>query len=122
MTPTHRQFARFLTTARQAAGLSMEALAEQVGTSKSNIHYWELGEWLPSPIQLEPLAQALGVSYEDLFAKAGYDPAMLPDPEPYFRAKFPGASPRKLRAEAKRLYESLDNETPERPARKGRRR
>jgi transcriptional regulator with XRE-family HTH domain len=107
MAPKHRQFAKYLTTHRQAAGLSMDALAERVGASKSSVHYWESGEWLPSLGQLEPLAQALGVSYEDLFAKAGFDPATLPEPEPYLRAKFPGASKRKL-AEAKRLFEQID--------------
>lgn len=117
MTPK-TSFAKYLVKRRNAVGLSMETLAEMIGTSKSNIHYWESGEWVPSAVQVEPLAQALGVSYEDLFARAGHDPAELPEPEPYFRVKFPSASDRKLR-EAKRLFDQLD--AAERRAKKGRR-
>ncbi len=101
------QFGKYIAKRRKAVGLTTEALAEQVGTSRSAIHYWETGKWLPSVSQLEPLAQALEVSYEELFVKAGHDPDVLPDPEPYFRLKFPGASDRKLK-EAKRLFEQTE--------------
>lgn len=100
------QFAKYLVARRKAAGLSMEALAKQVGTSKSAVYYWESGEWLPSVAQLEPMARALGVSYEDLFEKAGHDRETLPEPEPYLRTKFPGISNRKLN-EAKRLFDQI---------------
>jgi transcriptional regulator with XRE-family HTH domain len=116
--PPKTSFAKYLVKCRKAAGLSMDALAEKVGTSKSNIHYWESGEWVPGAVQLEPLAQALGVSYEDLFARAGHDRAELPQPEPYLRVKFPGISDKKL-SEAKRMFDQI--EAAERRAKKGRR-
>lgn len=120
MNPKNHQFASFLTKHRKAAGLSMEELAGQVGTTKSNVHYWESGEWLPSAGQLEPLAQALKLSYEDVFAAAGYShPAGLPEPEPYLRAKFPGISERKV-TEAKRLFRQI--EASEQRSKKGRER
>lgn len=118
MTPK-TPFAKYLVKRRKAAGLSMDALAETVGTSKSNVHYWESGEWVPSTVQLEPLAQALGVSYEDLFARAGHDRAELPQPEPYLRVLFPGISDKNF-DEAKRLFDRID--AAERRPKKGRRR
>jgi transcriptional regulator with XRE-family HTH domain len=118
MTPKHPQFAAYLTKHRKAAGLSMDALAEQIGTSKSSVYYWESGEWVPSAIQLEPLAQALGVSYEDLFVRAGHDRAELPRPEPYLRVLFPGISDKNF-DEAKQLFERID--AAERHPKKGRR-
>lgn len=104
MAPKHRQFAAFITTHRQQRDLSMAALAEAVGVTKSNVHYWESGEGLPNASVLQPLAEALGVSYEDLFALAGYaSPQGLPEPTPYLRAKFPDA-PKKAIAEAERFF------------------
>lgn len=97
MTPKHATFGRYLTRQRKAAGLSLRALAEQVGASKSSVHNWESGEWLPEIGLLEPLAQALGTSYEELFVKAGYDRETLPSPQPYFRLILPGASDRQIR-------------------------
>jgi len=104
---SNSQFGQYLIERRKAVGLTVEALAEKVGTSRSALHYWQTGKFLPSVSQLEPLAQALEVSYEELFEKAGYDPDLLPDPEPYFRLKFPGASDRRLK-EAKRLFEQTE--------------
>jgi transcriptional regulator with XRE-family HTH domain len=97
MTPKHTQFGKFLARQRKAAGLSMDALAEQIGASKSSIHHWEAGDWLPEIGLLEPLAQALSTSYEELFVKAGYDRETLPSPQPYFRLILPGASDRQIR-------------------------
>lgn len=101
------QFGKYIAKRRKEVGLTTEALAEKVGTSRSALHYWETDKFLPSVSQLEPLAQALAVSYEELFEKGGYDPDVLPDPEPYFRLKFPGASDRRFR-EAKRLFEQVE--------------
>lgn len=104
MPPKHRQFAAFITKHRKQRDLSMAALAEAVGVTKSNVHYWESGEGLPNANVLQPLAEALGVSYEDLFALAGYaSPQGLPEPTPYLRAKFPSA-PKKAIAEAERFF------------------
>lgn len=97
MTPKHPQFAKYFTRQRKAAGLSMQALAEQVGASKASVFHWEAGDWLPEIALLEPLARALDTSYEDLFVKAGYDREALPSPQPYFRLILPGASDRQIR-------------------------
>lgn len=103
-----RQFAAYLAKHRKRRGLSMSDLAKAAGTTKSNISYWESGKWLPKADQLQPLAEALGVSYEDLFAIAGYaSPEALPEPTPYLRAKYPDA-PKKALAEADRFFRQFD--------------
>lgn len=108
MSPEHRQFAAFITEHRTPRGLSMARLADQLGVTKSNVHYWESGEGLPKAQILEPLAQALGVSYEDLFALAGYSrPEGLPAPAPYLRAKFPDLSDEAI-AEAERFFKRFE--------------
>lgn len=109
MPSKHPEFAAFITTHRDALGLSRNQLAKAVGVHRSNITYWESGEGLPMANVLEPLARALKVSYEDLFALAGYThPEGLPEPVPYLRAKFPSISKRAL-AEAERLFEGFDD-------------
>lgn len=118
MPAKHRQFATFITTHRKALGLSMNQLAKEIGAPRSRIHYWEQGEYLPHVEVLEPLAQALRVSYEDLFALAGYThPDALPSPQPYLRAKFPRASKRTL-AEAERLFTELETQEAKRSKKK----
>lgn len=51
---------------RRAAGLSQEALAEQVGVSRQAIGKWESGASLPGLDNLQELARALGVSCDEL--------------------------------------------------------
>lgn len=53
-----------LLRARKAAGLSLRALAEQVGVSQTAINKYEKGELTPSSGQLLKLAKALGVRTE----------------------------------------------------------
>lgn len=107
--PKHRQFARYVASRRAALGLSQRELAEQVGVTSPTVHYWESGNVLPQATVLEPLARALGVSYEDLFALAGYThPEGLPDPVPYLRAKYPGITKKAL-TEAEELFERFDD-------------
>lgn len=114
----HRQFAAFVKTHRESVGLSPSDLARALGVNRANVHYWESGKGVPQPNALEPLARALEVSYEDLFALAGYThPDALPSGTPYLRAKFPGASKRKL-AEAERLYAELEADEAKRATRK----
>jgi transcriptional regulator with XRE-family HTH domain len=82
-------------------------LAEAVGTSKTNVHAWEAAEHLPKTSVLEPLARALGVSYEDVFAAAGYShPEGLPEPALYLRAKFRDL-PEAAVAEAEQFFADL---------------
>jgi transcriptional regulator with XRE-family HTH domain len=107
MTPKHAQFGKFLAQHRKAAGLTLQAVADAIGVTKANVYQWEAGNWLPEPALLEPLAQAIDSSYEELFTRAGYDPKSLPKPEPYLRTLYPNASARNLN-EAKRLFERLD--------------
>jgi len=117
MASTHRQFAQYVLTHRTRRGLSQRQLAELIGVTKPTISYWEAAKVLPQPTVLEPLARALHGSYEDLFALAGYThPEGLPSGGPYLRAKFPGASKRKL-AEAERLYAELEADEAKRAGR-----
>ncbi len=117
----HRQFAAFVRKHREAAGLSPIDLARELGVNRANVHYWESGKGVPQPQALEPLARALKASYEDLFALAGYThPDALPSATPYLRAKFPGASKRKL-AEAERLFAELEAQEAKRTERTKRR-
>jgi transcriptional regulator with XRE-family HTH domain len=109
MPSKHHQFAKFITAKREALGLSKSELAREIGVHRSNVTFWEYGKVLPQPSVLEPLAQALKVSYEDLFTLAGYShPEGLPEPEPYLRALYPGIS-QKAVAEATRLFDGFDD-------------
>ncbi len=89
MSPKNDQFATLIRDRRTALGLSMQQLADQVGVTKSNVHYWEAGQGLPKAGVLGKLAGALGVSDEDLFTLAGYTrPTGLPTWSPYLRTKY----------------------------------
>ena len=55
---------------RRAAGLSQEALAEQVGVSRQAIGKWESGASDPSTMNLMALAKLFGVSAEELLKEA----------------------------------------------------
>jgi transcriptional regulator with XRE-family HTH domain len=107
MPPKNPQLAAFIREHRRARGLSMQQLADRVGVTKSNLHYWETGEFTPKPAMLEPLAQALDVSYEDLFAVAGIvRPDGLPEFVPYLRSKLRDL-PDDAAAEAERWYQEF---------------
>jgi transcriptional regulator with XRE-family HTH domain len=107
MPSKYPQLAAFITKHRERAGLSVPKLAEQIGVTRQTVHYWEAGDVLPQIAVLEPLAQAIGSSYEELFTRAGYDLKTLPQPEPYLRTVYPNASARDMK-EAKRLFERMD--------------
>jgi transcriptional regulator with XRE-family HTH domain len=51
---------------RRTAGLSQEALAEQLGVRQSSISQWERGHTRPALEHLVPLATALGTSLDEL--------------------------------------------------------
>jgi transcriptional regulator with XRE-family HTH domain len=115
MPPKHRQFAAFLATHRRAAKLSMAQLAEAVGVTKSNVHYWESGKGVAKPDVLESLAAALGVSYEGVLAAAGYRaPEGLPEPALYLRAKYRDL-PNQAIAEAEVFFADLEARYERRP-------
>jgi len=54
---------------REKAGLSLRELARQIGEQPSNLTYWETSGTLPRSNVLIPMAQALGVSIEELLGK-----------------------------------------------------
>lgn len=88
------ELGRALVHDRQAAGLSLEQLAQASGVDRSTIHRLEQGKvQSPAPQSLRRLAIALGTDVESYFALAGYyTPSGLPDFVPYLRTKY-GASP-----------------------------
>jgi transcriptional regulator with XRE-family HTH domain len=61
------QLSRRLRQLRAGAGLSLEALAERSGVSRSNISLIERGESSPTAVVLDKLSTALGVSVAALF-------------------------------------------------------
>lgn len=89
MPPKNTPLAALIRARRTARALTMQQLAERIGVTKSNVHVWESGEYVPKPAVLGKLAEALAVSEEDLFALAGYArPTGLPTYSPYFRLKY----------------------------------
>lgn len=73
---------------RKKAGLSQEALAEQIGVSRQAISKWETGESSPEVSKLPLLAQVFHVSLDWLLSEAepedapqpGYAPPTPPPP------------------------------------------
>ena len=55
---------------REAAGLSVRELARQIGEQHTNVLYWERTGTLPRSDVLVPIAQALGVTVEQLLGDA----------------------------------------------------
>lgn len=54
---------------REASGLSIRELARQIDQQPTNISFWERTHKLPKPEVLIPMAQALGVSVEELLGQ-----------------------------------------------------
>ncbi len=84
MSPTHAKFASFIIRNRKSLGLSQPELASKVGVTKSNVFYWEAGQYLPQLDVLERLARTLQVSYEDLLIQGRY-PRHEVGPTTYYR-------------------------------------
>ena len=57
------QIARTILSARQAIGMSQQALAKKIGTSQSRISLWERAEEVPRLETLKKIANATGVSF-----------------------------------------------------------
>lgn len=57
-----------LRTAREAAGLTQVVLAERCGVEQQMVSYWELGHGAPRDRTRLRVAEALGVSVNELFA------------------------------------------------------
>ena len=60
------ELGRRLVELRQAAGLTQMELAERIGTTHSNIGFWEISGTAPRGEVLPALARALGVSVDVL--------------------------------------------------------
>jgi transcriptional regulator with XRE-family HTH domain len=116
MPQKHRQFASFIAARREALGLSMNQLAQQLSVPRSRIHYWESGQFLPKIAILERLARALKVSYEDLLIKGRYPRHEVGTTE-YFRRL---GYPEEAVAELERAIARVDRKFPKRQ--RGRRR
>ena len=54
---------------REASGLSMRELARQINEQHTNVSFWERTGTLPRSSALVPLAQALGVTVEELLGQ-----------------------------------------------------
>ena len=77
---------------REAAGLSVRELARQIEEQHTNVSFWERTGTLPRSSALVPLAQALGVTVEELL---GQDKPK--------RAANPGGKVRHVFAQVQRL-------------------
>ena len=51
---------------RKRAKMSQEQLAELTGTSRQTVSKWELGESVPDVLACDRMAEAFGISMEDL--------------------------------------------------------
>ena len=51
---------------RVERGMTQEKLAKELGVSKKTIGLWESGAVKPNLDKVEPICQALGVSYDDI--------------------------------------------------------
>ena len=54
---------------RQAAGVTQQALAEQLHVDRSAVAYWENGTAMPKAALLPALADALGCTIDALFGR-----------------------------------------------------
>jgi len=73
------RIARRVRELRDAAGFSLDALAERSGVSRSNISLIERGQSSPTATVLDKLAAGLGVTVASLF-EAAAPPAAAPSP------------------------------------------
>ncbi|MGH8021312.1 MAG: helix-turn-helix domain-containing protein [Opitutaceae bacterium] len=63
---------------RQRAGLSLRELARILGEQPSNVNYWETRDALPRSDVLLPIANALGVTVEELLGEDAPKRVMTP--------------------------------------------
>ena len=106
---TNEILASFVKARRESLGLTRSDLAARSGLHVSYWSYLEAGRYAePSPKQLRIIAEALGVSIEDLYGIVGYEiPERLPSFNPYLRAKYD--LPPEAIADLERYFELLRN-------------
>lgn len=68
MKPESNSFGQNLKALRKKSGLSQEELAYLVGVHETTIRSWELGDRQPTVDNVKKLAEALGVSEQQLLA------------------------------------------------------
>lgn len=80
---------KFIAEHREAKNLSRRKLAELANISHTEIHRLENGERKnPSPPVLKAIANALGVTYDEIMKAAGYMDST--SPSPVIAARIPG--------------------------------
>lgn len=92
------QLGAFIRARREAAHLSLRALADKARLSAANLAKIEVGDVRqPSAEFLQRIARHLGCDYEDLAALAGYSlPEGLPNLPVYLRTKYGELSPSEI--------------------------
>ena len=87
-----KEFGIYLAQQRGSLGLSGRQLAERLDMHHGTLARIENGDFAaPSPDKLVAIAEALGLSVADVFARAGYASTKdLPNVTPYMRTRFKG--------------------------------
>lgn len=87
-----KQLGDYLKTARTERGWSAHELSRRTGIHPSTIIRIEDGEFNnPRPEKLAVIAEELGLSLADVYARANYaTPSDLPSLTPYLRTKYAG--------------------------------
>ncbi len=94
-------------TARSAHDLSLQQVAERAGCSQGYVHKLEMDRVrTPSPRVLAGLAEALGLSYDQLMKAADYQPTATTTTPP----ALPGAIKRYSNAHIITLLEEIQTE------------
>ena len=78
--PVHARIAANLHALRAAHNMSLEALAQASGVSRSALSLIERGQSSPTAVVLDKIAVGLGVSLADLFASKLSAPTEMPTP------------------------------------------
>ena len=73
-------FAENLATLRRLKGMSQEELAAAIGVSRQTLSKYETGESLPDIERCRALAEAFGVSLDELVSFEAPEPGVAPPP------------------------------------------
>ena len=76
-------FGKFITDARLFTGLSREKMAARIGVSATAYSTWENGARWPSFQTLPLLADALGITVDDIVEGSGHEYSELERPNNY---------------------------------------
>ena len=64
-------FAENLKALRKERGLTQKQMAEEIGIKQPNYCKWEKGVFIPSSLNLQKIAEILGISYNELIKPLG---------------------------------------------------